>query len=102
MRDLLAPTGRLVCLEFPSREPTEPGPPWALPSHTYVAYLSQPGARVETDELGGVHDGEIAQHTDGLVRTVHFKPRRTFAAGTKDGVVQDWISIWKHRDSTIA
>ncbi|RYP79452.1 hypothetical protein DL769_002961 [Monosporascus sp. CRB-8-3] len=105
MRDLLAPEsrgGRLVCLEFPSRDPAEtgPGPAWSLPPHVYVAHLSQPGAAVPTDENGAVPGDYVPQQkSDGLERLVHLKPRRTHPAGAKGGDVQDRISVWKHRAS---
>ncbi|CAJ2502929.1 Uu.00g103230.m01.CDS01 [Anthostomella pinea] len=96
--DLLAPDGRLVCLEFPSeKDPAEPGPPWAAPPHAYMAYLSAPGEAVATDERGGVLRGQPGpSRDDGLKRLLHVKPRRTHDAGAKDGGVQDCISVWSH------
>ncbi|KAI0595870.1 S-adenosyl-L-methionine-dependent methyltransferase [Biscogniauxia sp. FL1348] len=99
--DLLASGGRLVCLEFPSeKSPSELGPPWAAPPHAYEAYLSAPGEAVPTDEHGGVlQEKEKAgprQGGNGLRRLLHMKPRRTHSSGTKDGIVQDYISVWSH------
>lgn len=103
-RDLLAPGGRLVCLEFPSRDPAGqgPGPPWALPPHAYAAYLSRPGSPVPAlDSNGAVVPGDYAPppRDDGLERLAHLKPRRTHPAGAKGGDVQDRISVWRHRAS---
>lgn len=107
MCELLQPHGRLVCLEFPSRDPAAqgPGPAWALPPHAYWTYLSHPGAPVPTDENGAVPEDYVPPAPadggggEGLVRLVHLKPRRTHPAGAKDGDVQDRISVWKHRAS---
>ncbi|KAK8116291.1 hypothetical protein PG984_012793 [Apiospora sp. TS-2023a] len=97
-RDLLAPNARLVCLEFPStKSPEEPGPPWAMNPHTYVAHLGHPGEEVATDEHGGVLKDKVEPpREDGLMRLLHTKPPRTHAAGYKDGQVVDCISIWCH------
>ncbi|KAI1495209.1 S-adenosyl-L-methionine-dependent methyltransferase [Biscogniauxia mediterranea] len=99
--DLLASDGKLVCLEFPSeKSPSEPGPPWASPPRAYEAYLSAPGETVPTDEHGGVlmkEEEEVGpRQGNGLRRLLHMKPRRTHSIGTKDGTVQDWISVWSH------
>jgi hypothetical protein len=102
MKSLLAPGGRLICLEFPSeKKSSEPGPPWAAPPTEYLGYLSNPGARPRTDEHGGV----LAEHVQpplpgGLKRLVHIKPERTHAGGTVDGRVQDYISVWVHADES--
>ena len=109
-RDLLSRQGgRLVCLEWPSRDPRElgPGPAWALPPQVYLAHLSRPGRDVPTDENGAVDpayvEGLLAQgqgEERGLVRLAHFKPRRTHPAGVDlHGEVRDWISVWKHADA---
>ncbi|KAK6851076.1 thiol methyltransferase [Apiospora arundinis] len=97
-RDLLSTTGRLVCLEFPStKKPEEPGPPWAMNPHTYMAHLGHPGEEVATDEHGGVLEDKVEPPSDnGLIRLLHTKPPRTHAAGYKDGKVVDCISIWCH------
>ncbi|KAI1756373.1 S-adenosyl-L-methionine-dependent methyltransferase [Xylaria castorea] len=98
MKSLLSPGGRLVCLEFPSeKKSNEPGPPWAAPPTEYLGYLSNPGSQPQTDEHGGV----IAEQTEppvpgGLKRLLHMKPERTHESGTKDGRVQDYVSVWAH------
>lgn len=113
-RDLLSRQGRLVCLEWPSRDPREmgPGPAWALPPQVYLAHLSRPGRDVPTDENGSVdpayveslllsQEGEGGREGErGLVRLAHLKPRRTHPAGVDlHGEVRDWISVWKHADA---
>jgi methyl halide transferase len=98
MAELLAPGGRLVCLEFPSaKSPSEPGPPWAAPPHSYVAYLGRPGLEPATDEHGGVLKDKVEDpQTGGLRRIVHMKPPRSHPAGVKDGEMIDRISVWEH------
>lgn len=101
-KDLLAaPDGRLVCLEFPSTKPSDqPGPPWAMPPHAYLAYLGRPGEAAATDAHGGVladRVGPPAAGAAGFRRLLHRKPARTHAGGTAaDGRVLDWISVWAH------
>ncbi|KAI1434280.1 S-adenosyl-L-methionine-dependent methyltransferase [Xylaria sp. CBS 124048] len=100
MASLLAPGGRMICLEFPSEKKfSEPGPPWAAPPTDYLGYLSDPGAQPRTDDEGRV----LPEYTGspvpgGLRRLVHIKPRRTHLSGTLDGRVQDYISVWAHAD----
>ena len=87
-----------MCLEFPSdKDPASAGPPWALPPHTYVAFLSRPGDDIPTDEHGGVSEDAVGPRSDsGLIRVVHLKPVRTHPASIKDGKVMDFISVWSH------
>ncbi|KAI1878726.1 hypothetical protein JX265_002903 [Neoarthrinium moseri] len=100
MVELLAPGGKLVCLEFPAKKPSsEPGPPWAAPPYSYVAYLGRPGQEPVRDEHGGVVESEVQEprQTDGgLKRVLHTTPQRTHAAGTSDGEIVDRISVWEH------
>ncbi|KAI1176612.1 S-adenosyl-L-methionine-dependent methyltransferase [Nemania sp. FL0916] len=98
IKSLLAPGGRLICLEFPSeKKSSEPGPPWASPPAEYIGYLSNPGTKPPTDEHGGVIAGQTESAApNGIKRLVHIKPKRTHAGGTKDGRVQDYISVWVH------
>ncbi|KAI1109283.1 S-adenosyl-L-methionine-dependent methyltransferase [Nemania sp. NC0429] len=99
MRSLLAPGGRLVCLEFPAeKKASEPGPPWAASPAEYLAYLSKPGAQPRRDEHGGVIAEEVESPVSGggLRRLVHIKPGRTHASGMEDGRIQDNISVWAH------
>ncbi|KAI0394654.1 S-adenosyl-L-methionine-dependent methyltransferase [Xylariaceae sp. FL0594] len=100
MRSLLAPGGRLVCLEFPSeKKASEGGPPWAAPPEEYVGYLSNPGAAPRRDENGGVIAGKVETPMPGsLKRLLHIKPKRTHTSGMVDGRVQDFISVWTQAD----
>src|SRR3954465_9314139 len=94
--ELLAPEGRLVCLEFPTyKPPSTGGPPWALPPKIYLAHLSRPG-----QELPYAEDGELLESKldgpskDGMQRIAHFQPKRTHSIGySQDGQVTDWISV---------
>ncbi|KAI9900407.1 hypothetical protein N3K66_004669 [Trichothecium roseum] len=80
---LLAPHGRLVCLEFPSgKAPSEGGPPWGVSPELYEALLAAPG-------------DEVAYGDGGLHRLSLLKPPRTHRAGTDDdGSVRDFVSVW--------
>ncbi|KAI2630079.1 S-adenosyl-L-methionine-dependent methyltransferase [Xylaria nigripes] len=100
MKSLLAPAGRLVCLEFPAEKTaSEPGPPWAAPPSDYLAYLANPGAQPQTDEHGGVLPELVELPVPGgIKRLVHVKPSRTHKSGTQDGRVQDFVSVWAHAD----
>lgn len=90
MRELLAPSGVLVCLEFPLfKEPDDPGPPWPLQG-VYWNLLAQ----------GGAGDGVASTSTDGaaslpaqrsLERADYFKPARSYP----NGKGTDMVSIWK-------
>ena len=97
MAQLLAPNGRLVCLEYPTyKEPNTGGPPWATPPREYVAYLSRPGEEIKRGDDGHVllDDEESPVRSEkGLVRVAHFQPERTHKAG--EGT--DWLSIWRHQ-----
>lgn len=101
-RELLAPEGRIVCLEFPTyKEPSTGGPPWALPPKIYMAHLPRPGKELPYTEDGELKESEIGEPSEnGLRRIEHFQPKRTHAIGySEDGKVTDWISIWAHPSS---
>ncbi|CAD0094225.1 unnamed protein product [Aureobasidium vineae] len=92
---LLSPTGRLICLEFPTyKPPSTGGPPWALRPETYLAHLSQPGKEVEYDKEGFAvwKEGETPGN-GALERIAHWKPERTH----KIGEGTDNVSVWKRR-----
>lgn len=85
MSELLAPSGVLVCLEFPLyKHLGAPGPPWGL---------------------RGVHWNILAQGEDGMVdesskkvvsangqfhRVLYFKPPRSY----ENGRGTDMLSVW--------
>jgi len=98
-RQLLAPTGRLVCLEFPAaKDPSSGGPPWALPPQIYMAHLSRPGQELPYSEDGHLLEDQVGEPAkDGLRRIQHFQPKRTHPVSVDaNGNVTDWVSIWKH------
>ncbi|KAL0942259.1 thiol methyltransferase [Colletotrichum truncatum] len=101
MTSLLAPKGRLICLEFPSGKPlSAPGPPWGLTPEIYLALLAHPGAPLEfssSTEQGDDKDVVMVPpfREDGLKRLELIKPDRTHPAGMNpDGTVCDWIHVW--------
>ncbi|TVY56240.1 putative thiol methyltransferase 2 [Lachnellula cervina] len=100
MTELLAPTGRLVCLEWPTGKPaSEGGPPWSLPSKVYKCHLQHPGEELPYDKDGELKEADIGEQSNstGLVSIVHFQPKRTFQGTGYDaeGNVTDRIGIWK-------
>lgn len=97
MSQLLSPTGRLICLEFPTyKPPSTGGPPWALPPVVYEEHLTQPGEDVPYDAEGNVQVVEPKKenkHT--LARIAHWQPERTHEVGKGT----DWVSVWRHKDA---
>jgi len=94
MSELLAPDGRLVCLEFPlAKPPASGGPPHGLSSELYVQLFKRPGEEVRYGEDGYVlpEAGEADAKT-GFVRVEHWQPERTHEVGKGT----DWVSVWKH------
>lgn len=97
MSQLLHPSGRLICLEFPSGKPlSERGPPWGLCPEIYEALLSAPGEDVSYNEDGSLVEKTAAKpDANALHRLCIIKPTRTHRAGTsEDGTVNDFISVW--------
>jgi hypothetical protein len=97
--ELLAPEGRLICLEFPTyKPPSTGGPPYALPPKIYTAHLPRPGKELPYAEDGELKELEIGESSkEGLQRIAHIKPKRTHGIGyAEDGSITDWISIWVH------
>ena len=94
MVSLLAPAGRLICLEFPTtKDPLAAGPPFAVPSDVYVGHLGRPGEQLEYDERGLIRlDGENSVKPGGLERIAHWQAERTHEAGKG----KDWVSVWRH------
>lgn len=102
MVELLAPEGRLVCLEFPTyKPPSTGGPPWALPPKIYAAHLPHPGEELPYAEDGSLDESKIGEPAkNGLKRIEHFQPKRTHDVGyDAQGKVTDWISVWAHSSS---
>lgn len=100
--ELLAPEGRVVCLEFPTyKPPSTGGPPWALPPKIYMAHLPRPGENLPYAEDGELLESELGPPSkQGLQRLAHLKPKRTHQIGySDDGKVTDWISVWSQPSS---
>lgn len=86
MRELVAPTGILVCLEFPMyKDLTAVGPPWGLNGvHWNILAAGEDGMIRETGEEAGGENGPFK-------RVLYYKPARSYPAG-KD---TDMISVWR-------
>ncbi|KAF2458651.1 thiol methyltransferase [Lineolata rhizophorae] len=99
MSDLLAPSGYLICLEFPTyKPPSTGGPPWALPPAVYEQHLSHPGEKVPYDAEGNIKaDHGIKPNSRNLQRIAHWMPERTHDIGKGT----DWVSIWRHPSSKL-
>lgn len=97
--ELLAPGGRLICLEFPTyKEPSTGGPPWALPPKIYMAHLPRPGEELPYEEDGDLLEEKLGPpNAKGLVRIAHFQPKETHKIGyDENGKMTDWMSVWAH------
>lgn len=94
MSELLAPAGRLVCLEWPlGKDPKEGGPPHGLTSNLYAQLFLRPGEDVKYAETGVVAaDPSVEKSDNALVRVAHYMPERTHEAGKN----MDYVSIWEH------
>ncbi|KXT01097.1 hypothetical protein AC579_6762 [Pseudocercospora musae] len=92
MRDMLSPSGHLVCLQWPlGKDPKEGGPPHALTNELYVELFKSPGEDVEYGEDGRAIETDREVGPEGLVRVKHYRPERTHPAGE----TSDYVSIWK-------
>ncbi|OAA42187.1 Thiopurine S-methyltransferase [Metarhizium rileyi] len=87
MAQLLRPSGRLVCLESPSRKPlSEQGAPWGLRPEIYEALLSAPGKDVAYNSDGSLVETTAAKpDANALHRLSIIRPQRTPG---------DFISVW--------
>jgi hypothetical protein len=97
--ELLAPEGRVVCVEFPTYKlPSTSGPPWALPPKIYIAHLARPGNELLYGEDGELLERQLSEPSkSGLQRIEHFQPKRTHQIGyNSGGKVTDWVSVWSH------
>jgi hypothetical protein len=87
MKELLRPSGLLVCLEFPLyKDLTAPGPPWGLQG-------------VHWNLLAEGGDGIVDQQTSTLAttggqgsfkRNLYIKPERSYEVGRGT----DMLSVW--------
>ncbi|KAH8821087.1 thiol methyltransferase-like protein [Xylogone sp. PMI_703] len=97
--ELLAPQGRVVCIEFPTyKAPSTGGPPWGLPPKVYTGHLERPGEELPYDDEKGLLEDQLGPPTpSGLKRIAHFQPKRTHQIGyDEEGKVTDWLSVWAH------
>ena len=102
MNELLAPNGRLICMEFPTyKSPAALGPPWSLTPKVYMGHLPRPGQKLAYSEEEGLLEDELGPPAeDGLRRIEHLKPKRTHHVGyDEEGNVTDWIGVWVHQSS---
>lgn len=91
MANLLAPNGRLVCLEFPTyKDPSTGGPPFALPPEVYEMLLPYPGEDIKYNAEGHVVKEDKKPTEKGLIRLAHWQPDRTHEVGAGT----DWIGVW--------
>lgn len=101
MAELLAPTGVLICLEFPTHKPpSSGGPPYSLPSLVHEELLKRPGDDIPYDEAGKVTKTDRDENERALTKIAHWTPERTIKAGIVNGVVTDRVSVWKHKSSS--
>lgn len=93
MGQLLASTGNLICIEFPSaKDPLMGGPPFALPPQVYSEHLAHPGKELPYDERGHIKGVSGPNSPVALTRVAHWQPKRTHEIGKG----QDWVSIWRY------
>lgn len=90
MSELVAPSGVLICLEFPLYKGLNlPGPPWGLREGIYLNLLAAGGNGVIEDEIAAQAAAEVT--TGGAFdRIGYIVPPRSYevAKGT------DRLSIW--------
>lgn len=94
MSQLLGPTGKLICLEWPlGKDPKQGGPPFGVTPELFLELLGRPGEEVRYDDAGVVVQDDGGKNSnDGLVRVERFLPNRTHDS-TKGN---DHVSIWQH------
>jgi len=98
MVELLAPTGVLICLEFPTHKPVASGgPPWSMPSLVYQELFKRPGEEIGYDETGKAVASDREENSKALVRVAYWRPVRTHPVGIINGEVKDRVSVWKHK-----
>jgi hypothetical protein len=93
MSELLAPSGVLVCLEFPSYKDLRlPGPPWGLREGIYWNLLVAGGNGMIEDEETAKSATQVTAG-GAFKRLQYIKPERSYevAKGT------DMLSIWALR-----
>lgn len=94
MKELLAPSGILVCLEFPLYKDLEaPGPPYGLKG-VYDNLLADGGNGMLDNN--GLQKTNIPQASgeENMELLMRYKPERTYEVG--EGT--DMLSVWKHTE----
>lgn len=94
MSQLLSPTGRLICLEFPlTKAPDTGGPPHGLSGELYEQLFKSPGREVQYDQKGYVREDNSGERADdALERVARWQAERTHDVGQGS----DHVSIWRH------
>lgn len=120
MQQLLArPSGRLICLEFPTgKHPSTGGPPYSAAFWFYQLHLSNPGNEQiitygEKNQPADQASGENIDQSQrewtinansgtstgpGLAMILRFKPNVTHESGQsyQGSFGRDWVSVWGH------
>ncbi|EHK20582.1 uncharacterized protein TRIVIDRAFT_69106 [Trichoderma virens Gv29-8] len=87
MRELLNPSGMLVCLEFPLYKALDaPGPPWGLQG-VYWDILAENGSGIIS---GAINATQKHENKGYFIRTAYIKPPRSYEQGRGT----DMLSIW--------
>lgn len=94
MSKLLAPTGRLICIEYPlGKDPKTGGPPHGLERELYEQLFAKPGEEVRYNDSGHVCEDRSGDKTaSALVKVEDWQPPRIF----DDQKGQIMVSVWKH------
>lgn len=120
MQQLLArPSGRLICLEFPTgKHSSTGGPPYSAAFRYYQLHLSNPGnneiitygEKNQSAHQAPGEDNHQAQEEwtinadsgtstgPGFAMILRFKPNVTHESGQSDQgpFGRDWVSVWGH------
>lgn len=94
MRQLLSPSGILVCLEFPLWKSLDvAGPPWGLKGVYWDLLVGGRCGRISDVHLHTAERGEKAEYVQPVAwdRTLYIKPRESYPQGRG----QDMLSVWK-------
>jgi len=93
MKELLAPSGILVCLEFPMyKDINAAGPPYGLKG-VYWDLLAEGGNGIVGDERAPDQGPEPTGEEKKLERVLYYQPARTYKVG--EGT--DMLSVWRHK-----
>lgn len=93
MKELLAPSGVLVCLEFPMyKDVNAAGPPYGLKGVYWDLLAEGKDGRVAKGKAQS--EGSAASgREERLERVLYYQPSRTYKAG--EGT--DMVSAWRHK-----